>query len=157
MRLFLLLPLAVIATAPALAQQGRPVSRADYLKTVDTRFGTVDTNHDGKLSRDEVAAAQQRDLQQANAKIRQELEAKFHQLDINKDGKLTLQEFLAAAPGIRTTQTPDQLLQQLDTNHDGKISLDEFRAPQLATFNRTDANHDGIVTPAEVQAAQGRK
>ena len=157
MKAVLVLSAAMIVAAPAIAQKGKPVSRADYVKNIDARFGAVDTNHDGKITREELVAAQQRDLQQANAKIRQDLEAKFRQLDTNKDGKLTLDEFLAAAPPIKTAETPEQMLQRLDTNHDGKVSIDEFRAPQLATFNKVDANHDGVVTPAEFQAAQKRK
>jgi Ca2+-binding EF-hand superfamily protein len=64
---------------------------------------------------------------------------------------------MASEPAIRTSQTPDQMLQSLDTNHDGKVSLEEFRAPQIALFNRIDTNHDGVVTPQEYQAAQGHK
>ena len=81
----------------------------------------------------------------------------FQKLDTNKDGKLSLQEFMASEPGIKTSQTPDQMLQSLDSNHDGKVSLEEFRAPQTALFNRIDTNHDGVVTPQEYQAAQRRK
>jgi Ca2+-binding EF-hand superfamily protein len=143
---------------PAAAQQAaKPVSRADFLKTLDTRFNAIDTNHDGKITRDEMVAAQQRDLQQARTKIAQQLEAKFKQLDTNKDGQLSLKEFMAAAPGINTTETPDQMMQKFDANHDGKITADEFRAPEIAQFNRLDANHDGVVTPQEMKAAAGRK
>ena len=31
-----------------------------------------------------------------------------------------------------------------------------FAAPELAKFNKVDANHDGIVTPQEIQAAEGK-
>jgi Ca2+-binding EF-hand superfamily protein len=160
MKAFLLVSAAaMLATGSAASAQQptKPVSRADYLKNVDARFNAADTNHDGKISRDELVAAQAHDLAQAKAKIAAELQAKFRQLDTNKDGKLSLDEFMAAAPPLKTAQTPDQVLQALDSNHDGKVSLDEFRAPQIATFNRIDTNHDGTVTPQEMQAAQGRK
>lgn len=153
---------AMLVIAPsAAAQTGagapKPIARADFIKGIDARFAAMDTNHDGKISREELAAQQQKDLQAANAKIRHDLEVKFRQLDTNKDGKLSLDEFLAAAPALRTAATPEQQLQALDTNHDGKISPEEFRAPELAKFNKIDTNHDGIVTPQELQAAQGKK
>ena len=138
-------------------QPPKPIARADYIKTVDTHFNTIDVNHDGKLSREELAAEQQREMAQMKAKILQQLQVKFKELDTNKDGQLSFQEFLAAAPGLRPNESPDDLLRKLDTNHDGKISADEFRAPELAKFNRVDANHDGIVTPDEIKAANTRK
>ena len=149
------LAIAGLASAAA-AQQGKPVARADYIKTVDTRFNAIDTNHDGKVSRDEMVAAQMHDLQAAKGALDKKLQEAFTRLDTNHDGKLSLAEFMASEPPLKTAQTPDQILQQLDTNHDGKISPDEFRAPELAKFNKVDANHDGIVTPAELQAANRR-
>jgi Ca2+-binding EF-hand superfamily protein len=149
--------LAFAAPAFAQANAPKPVTRADYLKSLDARFAGIDTNRDGKVTRDELTAQQQRQLQKGKARIAQQHQAKFKQLDTNKDGQLSMQEFLAAAPPIRTTETPDQLLQQLDANKDGTVTADEFRAPQLAKFNRLDANKDGTVTPAELRAAAGQK
>jgi hypothetical protein len=134
----------------------KPITRSDYVKTVDTRFNSADTNHDGFVTKAEMVAQAQRDVEAANARIKQQLEASFNRLDTNHDGKLTLQEFLGAAPAMHVSETPDQLLARLDTNHDGKISAEEFRAPELAKFNKVDANHDGIVTPQEIQAAAGK-
>lgn len=138
-------------------QTPKPINRVDYVKAVDAHFNQIDANHDGKLSKEELAAELQRELQMANARIAQQLQAKFKQLDTNHDGQLSLQEFMAIQPSIRSSETPDQMLQRLDTNHDGKLSADEFRAPELAKFNRLDTNHDGVVTPAEIQAASGHK
>jgi len=149
--------IALAATVDAQAQQQKPVSRADYVKTVDGRFNQIDSNHDGKISKEELVAQQQRELQLAKSKIAQQLQVKFKQLDTNKDGQLSLQEFMAAQPPIRTSETPEQLLARFDSNRDGKISAEEWRGPELAKFNRIDANHDGIVTPDEMKAAAGRK
>jgi Ca2+-binding EF-hand superfamily protein len=149
--------LLVLGSA-ALAQAApKPVSRADFMKTLDGRFNAVDANHDGKISKDELAAQQQRELQKAKAGIAQQMQAKFKQLDTNKDGQLSAAEFMAAAPPIRTAETPDQMLQKLDSNRDAKVTADEFRAPQLAVFNKADANRDGVVTPDEMRAAATRK
>jgi Ca2+-binding EF-hand superfamily protein len=139
------------------AAQPKPVSRADFVKNIDGRFNTIDTNHDGKVTKEEVAAQEQRELQLAKTRIAQQLQAKFKQLDTNKDGQLSVQEFMAAAPPIRNAETADQVLQRLDSNHDGKVTADEFRNPELAKFNKVDANRDGVVTPEEVKAATGRR
>jgi len=145
--------------SPALGQAAapKPVSKADYLKTVDGRFGAIDTNHDGVLTKAELSAAEDKMAQQLTAARNQRMREEFNKLDTNKDGKLSFDEFMAAAPPVRAAQTPDQIIQALDKNHDGKISADEFRAPEIARFLKVDANHDGIVTPDEVKAAAGRK
>ena len=135
----------------------RPVTRSAFMGTIETRFASVDSNHDGNLSNAELAAEQQKEMQQARSALNQQLSAKFKQLDTNKDGQLSLQEFLAAAPALRTAEGPDQIRQRLDTNKDGKISLEEFRAPEIAKFDKADANHDGTVTPAEMKAVAGKK
>jgi hypothetical protein len=148
--------LAFGAAANAQAQQQKPIARADYVRTVETRFNMLDTNHDGKISKEELAAEQQRELQRAKANIAGKLQDSFKRLDTNKDGQLNLQEFMAAAPPIHASESAEQMIARLDANHDGKISTDEFRAPELAKFNRVDANHDGTVTPQEIQAAGGK-
>ena len=131
-----LAPPAAAAPAPA------PAPAANAPIPLPLWFTEIDTAKKGEVSRPDFLTYRMKT---------------FVELDANKDGKLTLDEFLAAAPPIKTAETPEQMLQRLDTNHDGKVSIDEFRAPQLATFNKVDANHDGVVTPAEFQAAQKRK
>src|SRR5438270_10969123 len=83
--------LSVAATAQTAP---KPVARADYVKSVDAHFNGADTNHDGFLSKAELAAQAERDLATAKTRLNQTLTAKFQQLDTNQDGKLTLQEFL---------------------------------------------------------------
>jgi len=174
MHVFRIIPLAIAAVglsaaalaAPAVqlaqantqarptAQAPKPVSKADFTKNVDARFGVLDTNKDGSVDKAEITAAQTRAMQQANAAQQRRLENEFKRLDTNKDNQLSLAEFKAAAPPIRSTETADQTLSKLDTNKDGKISAQEFRAPQLVAFDRTDANKDGTITPQEAQAAR---
>ena len=151
-----LLILTLIAAAVPAAAQQKSVSRADWIKTVDAHFAQLDANHDGILTKAELAAEQQRELAQAKAAVEQQMRTRFNQLDTNKDGQLSFQEFLAMAPALKATESPDQLLQRLDANHDGKVTTAEFRGPEIAKFDKADANHDGVVTPAEAQAA-GKK
>ncbi len=151
-RIQILTCVAIAMSASANAQNApQAISRAAFIAKVDDGFKSVDTNHDGFLSASELQAAQNRDLQKAQAQARAELQARFQQLDTNKDGKLSFDEFAAIAT-VKPNLTAAQILQQLDTNHDGKVSVDEFRAPRVASFNRADLNHDGIVTPAEAQS-----
>ena len=156
---FLILSMTGLALGSAAAAQTapKPIARGDYIKLLNTRFSTVDTNHDGNISKDELATQQQKDLAQARARIEQQLRDAFKRLDTNKDGALSLPEFLASTPAIKSNETPDQMLQLFDSNHDGKVSPEEFRAPQLAKFNKVDANHDGVATVQEQQAAGGGK
>ena len=151
----LLLVPASIALAQAAAP--KPISRTDYVKSIDARFNAMDTNHDGVVSKAELAAELQKELDTAKAQVTQRLRQQFTQLDTNKDGQLSFAEFSAVIGNVHSVETPDQKLQQLDTNHDGKITAEEYRAPELAKFNKVDTNHDGVVTPAEIQAAAGRK
>ena len=155
--LYLASALALLAAGSAATAQQKSITRADAIKATDTKFAATDTNHDGFLSKAEINAEEQREVQRATGKLRQQLEVKFKQLDTNKDSQLSLAEFLAATPSLQVAANADQVLQKLDTNHDGKLSPDEMRAPQLAAFAKADANHDGVVTPAEMKAAAGQK
>ena len=143
---------------PAQAQQApKPMTKGDFTKSLDARFTAVDTNKDGALTRDEIAAVQTRALQQVAVQQQQRIAAEFQRLDTNKDNQLSIAEFRAAAPPVRAEQTPDQMLAQADSNKDGRISVQEYRAPQLANFDRADTNKDGTVTPQEVQARRQQR
>lgn len=142
------------ANAPAAP---KPISKSDFVKTIDGKFNEIDTNHDGFISKQEMVAQEQRAIQLLTQARNQKMQAEFKQLDTNHDGQLSLQEFMAAAPQVKINETPEQALAALDTNHDGKLSPDEFRAPQLIKFNKADLNHDGTVTPDEMRKVAGQK
>jgi len=151
--------MAQAQTPPAAGQQAQPkqMTKADFTKTIDARFGALDTNRDGSLDKAEISSAQTKVLQQAAATQQQKLEGEFKKLDTNKDNQLSMAEFKAAAPPVRSTQTPDQMLAQLDSNKDGRVSAQEYRAAPLASFDKTDANRDGVITAAELQAARSKR
>jgi Ca2+-binding EF-hand superfamily protein len=138
----------------ALAQSPKPLAKTDFVKSIDARFNTMDTNHDGVVTKAELAAELQRELDQARSLTTQKLRQQFQQLDTNKDGQLSFAEFSGVIGNIHSAETPDQKLQELDTNHDGKISAAEYRAPELARFNKVDTNHDGVISQAEIDAAK---
>jgi hypothetical protein len=140
--------------APAQAAAPQQVTKADFLKDVDTRFNAIDANHDGVITKEEIAAAQAKALQQAQAAEDQRMEAEFKKLDTNKDGQLSFAEFKAAAPALRVGESADQMLASLDANKDGKVTKQEYEARPLANFEKADANHDGVLTAQEVAAAR---
>lgn len=148
-----LLAAVALAAAPAPAQPPRaaappPIPRATFIDNMNADFARMDTNHDGKLSRAEIEAWQQK---QAAAEIMARNHAIFVQLDTNHDGQLSPEEFSrfhAEPPPPNATP----MLQRFDTNHDGVISEVEFRAGTLANFDRLDTNKDGVVDAAEMKA-----
>lgn len=148
-----------LAAAPATpskpaAAAPKTMSKADFTKSIDSRFTAVDTNKDGFLSKDEVAAAQAKGLENARSEQQQRLEAEFKKLDTDKNGSLSLAEFKAAAPPVKPSETPDAMIAQFDTNKDGKVSAAEYRAKPLANFDKIDSDHNGVLTAQEVAAAR---
>ncbi len=161
-----LVSLAVFASPVAAAAQSgtqpssgaaasQPVTRSALSGQLDASFNNLDTNKDKSLNKAEVAAAQARNVAQAQAEIAKRVEAEFTKLDSNKDGQLSLAEFRGAAATPRVPPV-DELMKQLDRNSDGKITQDEYRALPLGNFDRIDTNKDGTISEAEKNAAAKR-
>lgn len=152
--------LLAVAPTPALAQgaaqQQAPatMTKAEMTKNVDARFAAIDTNKDGVLVKDEIAAVQSKVLEQAQAARQQRMEAEFKKLDTDNNGALSLAEFRLAAPPVRAGETPDQVLAEIDANKDGRVTAIEYRTTPLANFDKLDANKDGTLTAQEVAAAR---
>jgi Ca2+-binding EF-hand superfamily protein len=82
-------------------------------------FDAIDSNKDGKLSKDELQAAHQA----MRDKHHERGEAYFKAADKDGDGALSRQEAEAAA-----REKVARMFERLDTNKDGKLTQEELRA-----------------------------
>ncbi len=115
----------------------------------------LDTNHDGRLSRDELAKATEL----------------FDRLDKNHDGFLDAKE-LSEMPAVASTEEPKinpaaplarrkngkqernlaQILKRADTDGDGKLSKEEAPPFLKKNFAKIDTNNDGFLDKSELEA-----
>ena len=100
------------------------VDRAEWKAGQEARFKRLDTNGDGKLTPDELAArppAAGNGVLPADRPTDRQMgrqSAYFQRLDANKDGVVTLIEFMAVADGN---------FARCDLNKDGRIDTAECR------------------------------
>jgi hypothetical protein len=102
----------------------------------------VDTNQDGRVSKDEWVAYQ---------------EKVFVMLDKDRTMVVDEKEFLApsgemasfATGGYARGLQSKEMMHKIDANRDGKVSHDEFIAYQVSVFDMMDAGHSGSVGPSE--------
>ena len=94
---------------------------------IAAEFKARDTNHDGVLTKPEVAASIAR----------------------MQAGKGPMGE-------TRTQALTDLFFLHADANHDGKVTLPEMQALMVTLAARSDTNHDGVVSLEEQRAAQAR-
>ena len=113
-------------------------------------FKKLDTNNDGKLSKEELKAGP----------IKAEKADKvFDKLDTNKDGSLNADELkVLAARKAGGRVNPAELFKKLDINSDGKLSKEEVGKAPLVQDNakrldkvmqRLDTNNDGFLNEEE--------
>lgn len=146
---WLLLSLLLLST-PALAGKPAPAksdeAQAAELKArFDQAFNGIDSNGDGKISRDEAS-------QKAPS-----LAANFDTVDSNKDGFLSKAEIWEAQAKMNeavheANQRFSQALQKADKNKDGKLSREEAQSlPRMAKhFDQIDVNKDGFLVIQEI-------
>jgi EF hand len=105
----------------------------------------ADTNGDGKVSRDEAAALQD--------KVPGDW---FDKTDLDKDGFVTQDELRQARDNRKGDMKArmEERFKEADANSDGQISLDEAQAkmPKLAErFNTLDADKNGLLSKDELR------
>lgn len=119
--------LSALALAAVLAMPAAAQTRSAALAQIRAEFVAGDTNHDGVLTRAEVAARVARMRTAGGAR--------------------------AMSPA-QVKQLTDLWFARTDANHDGKVTLAEAQGEMAAMFDRYDVNHDGVISPAEMQEAR---
>jgi Ca2+-binding EF-hand superfamily protein len=142
------------------------VSRDEW-RGNDESFAKIDTDRNGILSREELAAARKAwgehhghggfaarmDRNGDGAVARDEWrgnDESFAKIDTNSDGRLTKEE-LETARGAwrRSSDKTGGRFDALDRNHDGQLSREELGNDSV--FERLDRNHDGLVARDELR------
>ena len=133
---------ALLLLAPfvlfAFQAKGEPPSQPAAHTVGGDAFSQADTNHDGKLSRNEASDFLVIEI--------------FISRDANHDGRLTLVEWTGGDPGRAAD------FKKRDANHDGIVTKKEAiaygRAHGVANqiMKEADTNHDGALSRAEVKA-----
>ena len=126
--------LLAVAAPAAIAQ---PLAGAGILDQLDI-------DHDGKITRQESAAARER---------------LFVRLDSNGDGVVDQDEVEQARQAIidRASMAEARLSNQwkrMDKDRDGKVSAAEFQA-RTVMFDLADRDGDGVVTTEEIDFLRG--
>lgn len=141
------LPFAAILAGPAFAQHGPPPPPP----IGGPVFDLIDTNKDGKLTKEEVRAAHDK---------------KFLEIDTNKDGFLAKEEMKAhhdAQKNEKMGMVKEKRVEFLDKDKNGLISQSEwntvteeakakFSEHHDQKFMEIDANKDGQLSKAELDA-----
>ncbi len=105
-------------------------------------FKQSDTNNDGALTKEEMAASRMQRLGGA---------------DTDKDGFISaaeLAEYHAAMIRAKQDKHFARFAARFDANKDGKVSLDEIKAFDPPYFKDADTNGDGKLTSDEMKAAK---
>ena len=105
-------------------------------------FERMDTNGDGKITRDELP---------------EQAPPMFERMDSDGDGAITREEISNFRPGGGRGQggggqrmNPDRMFEQFDANGDGKITEDELPEDAPPLLQRFDRDGDGAVTREEL-------
>ncbi|KVL46573.1 hypothetical protein WT01_36520 [Burkholderia cepacia] len=110
-----------VFVAHAAASSGKDEQTATGQAYIDKSFKTIDSNHDGVISRDEWNAFLNQYLEKQQAAF----DAAFDAADTNHDGKLSRAELQAANPPLA------KYFDQIDIHHRGYLTKDDIRGAML--------------------------
>jgi len=113
----------------AFDRNGDGILQADELPArMKNLFTRADTNHDGKLTRDEIRALAARQTLPSGTQKQTSNDPVFPALDTNHDGAISPAEIAAASTSFMA----------LDKDQDGAISAAEMRPPQASPAEQAD-------------------
>ncbi|MDE0588989.1 EF-hand domain-containing protein [Halocynthiibacter sp. C4] len=129
------------------ASAGAAISQTDGEKG-DKRGGArfnieeIDTNGDGMISQEEIAAHQA---------------ARFKAMDTDGDGKISSEEMAAQADKKRAERKEnrsERMIKALDKDGDGLVSEEEMQARSMGDdmFEKLDTDGDGLLSMEELKA-----
>ncbi len=150
------------------------ISLQEFTSAANERFANTDTNHDGRISKEERAAHRTQMMRERGDK-------RFEKLDANQDGVVSKAEADAATEqrlaeretrkaeresrkasgdeqrqkGQRNGQRGERV--NPDANGDGLIDLSEHDAMVAAKFARMDKNGDGVLSGDELKPGKRGK
>jgi Ca2+-binding EF-hand superfamily protein len=137
-------------------------------------FDKLDTNKDGKLSREELeqgaaylqprrrpsdavfVLVESSDIHQDSQAELQRIYDLLRKLDKNNTGKID-PDALKAVRQELLEERVDNIIKELDTNKDGKISRDEARGFLKTNFDKIDTNKDGFLDRQELLRAASER
>jgi hypothetical protein len=143
------------------------MTRAEVSEHIRKLFARFDSNHDGFITREEIASASQammamhRDMEKGfpgHAMMMGDRSALFDRLDTNHDGTISRQEFMASQPQVREQRVIIMHPDGAKTGQSPMPGTQEMRMHAMGgfgghLFEMADANHDGRVSLEEAQAA----
>jgi Ca2+-binding EF-hand superfamily protein len=128
------------------APEPSPAMKAEVERRVKAQIERLDTNKDGKVSKDEAKGP---------------LAENFDRFDLNKDGYLDKEEMTRAMTRFLATQggpgsgggpgspSPPEF-DPLDRDADGRLTREELKGtPHADKFEEIDTNKDGKIDPKE--------
>jgi Ca2+-binding EF-hand superfamily protein len=149
-------------------------NRSDVAGQVEKMFKKLDLDHDGFVTRAEVATSQSQYDERAAKNAPKRAAKMFDRLDANHDGQITEAEAVAARSARKSASgkasRPSSLFARADANKDGIVTRAEFDSATASgkiklrhaamrgsalvrMFDIADANRDGRVSLDEAQHA----
>jgi Ca2+-binding EF-hand superfamily protein len=149
-------------------------NRSDVAGHVMSMFTRLDLNHDGFITREEIATSQSQFDERASKSAPKRAAKMFERLDADHDGKVTRAEVNAARKSPSGKQPKDSrrsaLLAEADADKDGIVTRAEFDSAAASgklkmrhanmrgsaivrLFDLADTNKDGRVSMEEAQRA----